>query len=121
VTPDGLHDPWPGISDADVPRFPRTGVHFLSHFIEDHGVDARHAWARASRLHRIKRRLGGAQEPSVFGLPPCVHDHRLTFAYRLVIPAPNLRLDGFSHGGHVLEMVVVLVGFIVTGLAQHTD
>src|SRR5208283_5638278 len=43
------------------------------------------------------------------------------FAHRVVIPAPNLWLDGFSHRGHVLEMIVVFGGFIVPGLAQHAD
>src|SRR5271165_5526662 len=121
ITPNGLHDPWPGIANADVPCLPRTGGHILSHFVDDGGVDARHPWARASRLHRIQGRLGAAEEASVFGLPPCVHNHCLTFANRFVIPAPNLWLDGFSHRGHVLEMIFVLGGFIVTGFAQHTD
>src|SRR5208283_5327701 len=65
--------------------------------------------------------LGGAEESSVFGLPPCVHDYGLTLTHRFVIPAPDLGLDGFSHRGHVLEMVVVLGGFIVAGFAQHAD
>ena len=85
------------------------------------GIDSRHPRARAARLHGIERRFGAAQEAAVLGLPPGVDDHGLAFADGFVVPAPDFGLDGFAHRGHVLEMVVVLGGFIVTGLAQHAN
>ena len=54
-------------------------------------------------------------------MPPGVDNHRLTLADGFVVPAPNLGLDGFTHCGHVLEVVVVLGGFIMTGFAQHAN
>src|ERR1035438_4919756 len=115
IAPDGLHDPGPGIPYADVAGLVRSSRDLLPVFVNNHRIDSRHTWARASRLHGIDRRLGAAEESSVFSLPPGVDNHCLTFAHNVVIPAPDLGLDGFADCGHVLEMVVVLGGFIVTG------
>src|SRR5208283_1148321 len=121
VAPNGLHDAGPWVPDADVARFARPRRNFLPVFINNDRVDSRHARTSASRLHGIDRGLGAAQESSVFGLPPGVDNHRLTFTHYLVIPAPDFGFDRLSHRRHVLEMVVVLVGLVVTRFAQHAN
>ena len=54
-------------------------------------------------------------------MPPGVYDYRFVFAYYFVIPAPDVGLDGFAYRGHVLEVVVVFLGLIEAGFAEHAD
>ena len=61
------------------------------------------------------------EEAAGFGLPPGVDDDGFTFTDHFVIPAPDFRLDGFADRGHVLEAVVVLLGLVGAGFAQHAD
>src|ERR1039458_1002211 len=121
IAPNGLHDPGPRIANDDVARLPRSCRDFLVVLVINRRIDSRHAWARASRLHRIKRGFRAAQEAPVLRLPPGVDNDCLALADGLVVPAPDLGLDGFSHRGHVFEMVVVLGGFIVPGLTRSEE
>ena len=54
-------------------------------------------------------------------MPPGIDDDGFLFAHRLVIPAPHLGLDRLPHRGHVLEVVVVLLRFIRSEFAQHSN
>src|ERR1035437_6339172 len=104
IAPNGLHDPGPRIANDDVARLPRSCRDFLVVLVINRLIDSRHAWRRASRLHRIKRWFRAAQEAAVLGLPPGVDNDCLTLADGLVVPPPDLGLDGFSYRGHVFEM-----------------
>ena len=116
-----MHDSRPRIANADIARFVGPGRDFLAIFVNNRRIDSWHPWACTPRLHGIDGGLGAAEEASVFGLPPGIDNYRLTFAHYIVIPAPDLGLDRLSHCSHVFEVVVVLGGFIVTGLAQHAN
>src|SRR6185437_15552904 len=119
LAPDGLHDPGPRGADADV-----AGLaiwHRVAVLVVDDRVDADHRRAAAAGLHRLQRGQRAAQEAAGLGLPPGVHDDGVALADRLVVPAPDLRLDGLAHRGHVLEVVVVLGRLVRADLAQHPD
>ena len=62
-----------------------------------------------------------AEEASRLGLPVGVHDHRFAFANGVVIPSPDLRLDRFANGGHVLKLELVLTRLVRSGLPEHPD
>src|SRR5260370_11860686 len=64
---------------------------------------------------------GGEENPASLGLPPGVDDYRFALANDLVIPAPDIRLDGLAGGGHVLEVVVVFLRPFGAGFAQHAN
>src|SRR6266568_1244981 len=121
IAPDGLHDARPGIADANVSSLVRARRNFFSVLIPNHRINAENRRARATGLHGIESRFGGAEEAAGFGLPPGVNDHRFAFAHNIVIPPPNIGLDGFADRGHVLEMVVVFLGLVRAGLAKHTN
>src|SRR5690349_20251789 len=121
IAPDSLHDARPGVAYADVSRRVIAGFDFLAVLVPDDGVNAEGGRARASGLHGVESGLGGAEKPAGFGLPPGVHNYGFALAANIVIPAPDFRLDGFAHGRHVLEVVVILGRFIRTRLAKHAN
>src|SRR6266849_362192 len=103
VAPDGLKDPRPGIPDADVSRLFGTGGHLLGVFVVNDGINSEHARPGAARFHGIQGRLRAAEETAILRLPPSVNDHSFPFSHDVVIPPPNLRLNRFTHRGHMLE------------------
>ena len=121
LAPDPLEDAGPRIPDADVAGAAAPRLDDLTLLVVDHGIDAEDARPAAARLHRLERRQRAAEEAAVLGLPPGVDDDRLAFADRLVVPAPDVRLDRLAHGRHVLEAVVVLGRLVRPHLAQHPD
>src|SRR5215472_9860086 len=78
VSPDRLEDPRPRVADADIAG-PAAG-YLVAVLVVDHGVDAEHPGATATRLHRLQRRECAAEEAAVLGLPPGVDDHRFALA-----------------------------------------
>ena len=94
---------------------------FLAFFIPDDRINSEARGARAAGLHGIQRGLGGAEEAAGFRLPPGVHDDGFAFADHFVIPAPDFRLDGLADRGHVLEAIVVFLGLVGAGFAQHAN
>src|SRR4029077_13694537 len=121
AAPDRLHDAGPGIANADVARGAGASFYFLAGFIPDDWIDAESGGARAAGLHGVESGLGGDQEATGFGLPPGVDDDRFLFSDDVVVPAPDVRLDGFADRGHVLEVVVVFFRLFATGFAEHPD
>src|SRR5262249_23191556 len=121
VAPDRLHDPRPGIPDADVAGLAGALRHFLVLLVVDDRVDAGDAGPGAAGLHRVEPRFRAAEEPPGLRLPPGVHDHSLAFPHHIVIPLPDLRLDRLTHGGHVLEVVPILGRLIGARLPEHAD
>src|SRR5215471_6047893 len=119
LAPDRLHDPGPGVADADVAGL--AVGYLVPVLVVDGRVDADHRRAAAARLHRLQGRQRAAEEAPGLGLPPGVHDDRLALADLLVVPAPDLGLDRLTHRGHVLEVVVVLGRLVRADLAQHPD
>src|SRR5207248_1592515 len=117
LAPDRLKDAWPWVADAYVAGPSASGLDHIACFIVDHRVDPKDSRAAAARLHRFQGRQGAAQEATVLGLPPGVDDDRFALSDGVVIPAPDLRLNRLSHGGHVLEMVVVFLRLVGTELA----
>ena len=103
------------------PALPVPLVHHLRLLVENHGIDPGHAGPRAPGLHRVDRRLGRAEESAVLRLPPRVDDDRFLLADDVVVPLPDVRLDGLADRRHVLEVVVVLRGLVRPGLAEHPD
>ena len=102
-----------------VSGYTGSPFNFLALFIINNGVDPRHAGAGTSRLHALKSGHGAAKKASCFGLPPGVDNSRFALPDHLVVPPPHLGFDGFSHRGHVLEVVVVLGGLIRTRFSEH--
>src|SRR5579883_314405 len=121
VAPDGLHDAGPRIADADVPGGVRFRIDLLAVLIPNYRIDAQAGGAGAAGLHRIQRRLGGAEEAAGFRLPPGVHNHGFALAHHFVIPAPDFGLDRFADRGHVLEAETVLFRLVGPRFAQHAD
>ena len=111
----------PRVADADVARLAAALRHLVAVLVVDRRVDAEHAGAAATRLHRLQGRQGAAEEAAVLGLPPGVDDCRLALADLGVVPPPDLGLDRLAHGRHVLEAVVVLPRLLRADLAQHPD
>ena len=103
-----------------LPAWPLPGD-LIAVLVEDDRVDAERGGPAGARLHRLEGGQGAAQEPAGLGLPPGVDDDRLALADLGVIPAPDLGLDRLAHGGHVLEVVVVLGGLVRAHLAEHPD
>src|SRR5262249_24200284 len=118
---DGLEDSWPGVTDADVARSTAPRRHLLSFLVVDHGVDADNPWATAPGLHRLEGGQRAAQKAAHLCLPPRVDDHGVALPNDVVVPTPYVRLDRLSDCGHVLEAVVVLLGFIGAELPQHAN
>src|SRR5262249_24078143 len=87
----------------------------------DGGENSERGRASAARLHAIKRAVRCAEEAASFGLPPSVDDSGFAFANDLVIPAPNFRFDGFADRGHMLVGIVVFLGCVGAGLAEHSN
>ena len=50
LAPDGLHDPGPGVADADVPGLAAPGVDDVAVVVVDDRVDARARLARSFRV-----------------------------------------------------------------------
>src|SRR5215472_13966569 len=75
----------------------------------------------AARLHAVDCGFRAAEKTPVLGLPPRVDDHGLALSDDVVVPLPDLGLDGLADGGHVLEVIVVLRGLVRTRLAEHSD
>src|SRR6516165_3997869 len=74
-----------------------------------------HARPPASRLLGMKSTHPSAQNSAVLSLPPCVGDDRHTLADDHVVPLPHCRFDGLAHGGHMLEVVMVLLRLVRPG------
>src|SRR6266487_6114272 len=121
IAPDGLHDARPGIADANVSSLVRARRNFFSVLIPNHRINAENRGTRAAGLHGIESRFGGAEEAAGFGLPPRINDNGFAFAHNIVIPPPDIVLDGFADSGHMLEVVVVFLGLVRAGLAKHTN
>ena len=121
IAPDGLHDAGPGISNADVSCEVRARFNFVALFVPNHGIDSEHGRAGAAGLHGIESRFGGAEEAAGFRLPPGIDDDGFTFAHAFVIPLPDFGLDGLPDRSHVLEVVVVFLGFVGAGFAEHAN
>src|SRR5215831_2893961 len=121
ISPDRLEDPRPRVANADIPSPAGAGWDLLSVLVQDHGKNPGYRRARAAGFHRIQRRLGTAQEPTIFRLPPSIHDHGLPFADDVVIPPPHVRFDRFTDRGHMFEVVVVLSRLVRAGFAEHSD
>ncbi len=113
LAPDGLEDPGPWVADADVAG--PAGGDLVAVLVVDDRVDPERRGAAAAGLHGLEEEAAG------LGLPPGVDDDRLALADLGVIPAPDLGLDGLAHGGHVLEVVVVLPRLLRAELAQLPD
>src|SRR5882762_2233738 len=121
VAPNGLHDARPGIANADVAGVSRACFNFISFLVPNHRINSERGGTGAAGLHEIERRLGGAKEATGFRLPPGVDDNSFALANGFVIPLPDFRLDRLPDGGHVLEVVVVILRLIAAGLAEHAD
>src|SRR5206468_5724247 len=121
MPPHGLEDARPRVADADVAGLAGAGRYLLAGLVVDHGIDPEHAGAAAAGFHGLQGGQRAAEEAAVLGLPPGVHDDRLTLADHVAVPAPHLRFDRLADGGHVLEPVPVFGGFVGAELAQHPD
>src|SRR4029077_11393942 len=121
VAPDGLNDSRPGIADAKISGPSGTGGHFLIIFIVNDHVNPGKSGASAAGLHGIERGDRAAQDATGFRLPPGVDDRGFAFSHNIVIPSPNVRLDGFSYRGHVLEVEIVLGRLVRAHLSEHPD
>src|ERR1700730_9796777 len=121
ISPNGLHDAGPGIANTDVAGHVRARFYLVPFLIPNYRIDSQGGRTGAPGFHEIECRLGSAQEAAGFGLPPGVHDDRLALAHDLVVPLPDLRLNGFANGSHMLEAVVVNLGFVTAGFAKHAD
>ncbi len=102
--------PGHGLRIQMFPARPEPAGYLVPVLVQNHGKHSRHRGSCAAGLHGIQRRLGTAEETSIFRLPPGIYDHGLPLADHVVVPTPHVRLDRLAHGGHVLEMVVVLAG-----------
>src|SRR5262249_3999634 len=109
LPPDRLHDPWPGIPDANVACAAAARRDVVSVFVVDHREDAEGAGPATARLHGLQGGQGAAEEAAGLGLPPGIGDRRLALAYLGEVPAPHLRLDRLADGRHRLEVVTVLL------------
>src|SRR5699024_10332296 len=118
VAPDGQHARRPRIADAQVAGNATARLHLVAVVVIDGRIHARQAGAGGARLHAVQARHGGAQEAAVLGLPPRIDDDRPALADDTVVPAPGFRLDGLTHRGHVLELLVVLQRQLRVGAAQ---
>ena len=85
--------------------FGRSRRNLLAIFVIDNRVDAGHRGAGTSWLHRMEGRHRATEESTGLGLPPSIHDRGLAFPDRVVVPAPDLGLDGLPNGRHMLEMI----------------
>src|SRR6266851_4812555 len=121
IAVDRLEDARPGIADADVAGLCAPLRDGFSLLVEDDGEDSQNAGTAAARLHRLQGGQGAPKETAVLRLPPGIDDRGLALPDAVVVPAPDFRLDGFPDCGHVLEVVVVLLGFVGAQLAQHAD
>src|SRR5262249_2779582 len=121
ISPDSLEDSWPRVADANVSGPAGAWWDLVPFLVQNHGIDPRSRGSRTAGFHGIQRRLGAAQEATVFRLPPGIYDHRLPLAYHVVVPAPHVRLDRLAHGGHVLEVVVVLAWLVPARFVQHSE
>src|ERR1035437_1828360 len=121
LAPDGLEDPGPGVADADVASLAAASGHFVSVLVIYHRVDPQDRGSATTGFHRVHSGQRASQKATVLGLPPGVDDHGFTFADGVVVPAPHRRLDGLTHGRHVLEVVVVFGWFVWSELAQHAN
>src|SRR3984893_4397335 len=121
AAPNGLHNPGPRIADANISGSARSSSYLFSFFIPNDRINAKRRRSRAARLHGIERRFSGAEKTSGFRLPPRVDNRSLLLADDVVIPAPDFRLDGLADRGHVLEMVVVLLGLVGACFTQHAN
>ncbi len=121
AAPNGLHDPRPGIANADISGFARARLDLFSVLVPDDRINAENCGACAAGLHGIESGFRAAEEAPGFGLPPGVDDYGFPFANCFVIPTPNFRLDRFADSGHVLEMIVVLFRLVAAGFAEHAD
>src|ERR1035438_8842564 len=110
LAPDGLHDAGPRVADDDVAGPAVRDL--VAVLVVDGRVDADHRRAATARLHRLERGQRAAEEAAGLRLPPGVDDDGLSLAHRLVVPPPDLGLDRLAHRGHVLEVVVVLLGLV---------
>src|SRR6266487_2508971 len=121
LAPDRLEDAGPGVADTDVAGAAAAGLDHIAVLVVDHRVDPEDPWAAAAGLHRLQGGQGAAKKAAILGLPPGVDDDRLALADSLVVPAPDVRLDGLADRRHVLEVVVVLLRLVGAELAQHAD
>ena len=121
LSPDRLEDSRPGVADADVAGATAPRLDDLALLVIDDGIDPHDPRPAAAGLHGVDCGQGAAEEAAVLRLPPGVDDHRLALADDLVVPAPDLRLDGLADGRHVLEVVAVFRRLVGAELAQHAD
>ena len=119
VPPYGLEHPRPRIPDTDVARLATPGLKLIPFLIVDYWIDAEHTRATASRLHRLQGRHRATKKAARFRLPPGVHDDRFSLTHNLVVPSPYLRLYRLSHGGHVFEMIIVLLELLRARFPEH--
>jgi hypothetical protein len=68
----------------------------------------------------VKARDGAAQETAILGLPPGIDDYCLALADHVEIPLPHRGLDWFTHGRHVLEVMIVPARLVWPGAPQST-
>src|SRR5258708_4571846 len=53
IAPNGLHDAWPGIADADVAGISRARLYFFSFFVPNHRINSERAGPGAAGLREI--------------------------------------------------------------------
>src|SRR6516165_206263 len=70
ISPDRLEDSRPRVADADIPGPAGAGWDLLSVLVQNHGKNPGYRRAGAAGFHGIQCRLGTAQEPTIFRLPP---------------------------------------------------
>src|SRR5579863_7701837 len=121
LAPDGLHYPGPRVAHTDVASAAAARFDSLAVLVVYDGVDPERSRAATAWFHGFEGGQGAAEKTPCLGHPPCVDDRSLPLAHRVVVPAPDLRLNGLADRAHQFEVVVVLGWLVVAELAQHPD